>query len=203
MQYLIDRELISLMLQKPSESAEVEDYVQKYQVKIAGITDEVVYEYLKNEESMNDEEIKAELVGFAEGKMRQDSPFYNQSLMILIDQAVDSFNKQIYEYYQEKLPAEQKQKINNYIAQVQVEADKGFEEQQKMVNELLDEISDEYKQNGSIASWEEVKGKYQIEQTTKEDEVSKIEQVDGEQIPQRKVEVKLTQSPNIDPVLGI
>jgi len=195
MEYIVDTEIVALILNKPIDDESVALYMNKYIDKIAGITDKVIYAHLSRNHKYTDIQIKEELERMANERLEDDSPLFDTDLEMKIDQKVNEFNEQIYLYYRSRLSDDQKEKINMHIREIQVEIDRLYDEEKAVVNEVLDEVLDEYKTTGTVQPWDDSK---EVDKEQMGDEVS-VQQVS----PKKQITVNLTQTPNVDPVLGV
>jgi DNA replication protein DnaD len=197
MEYLIDKKLISLFLGVEETDSAVADYLDKYEKKIIEITDNAIYNYLKEDQGLSDDEIRLELQRFAENKLSEDSRLLDNMLHLGLTQKIEIFNKQIYDYYRERLSEEQKAKVNEYIATIQSQINADFEEDKEIFEEVLAEVVSEYNSTGTVKSWEEFSSSQSVDE-------SSVQQVSpAEQTQSRPIQIQLTQKPNVDPVLGI
>ncbi|MBD3362400.1 hypothetical protein GF362_01635 [Candidatus Dojkabacteria bacterium] len=154
-QYYIDQKLISMFLDADPNSEEVINYMSKYSEKLTKLIEEGIRKYLKEKKNMSDEQIEREFEKVDSFDQADQAVLLDDDVAVEAERIRHKFNKEIYDYYAQVLDNDQKKKINVYLQQQQENINKDFEEQQKMMLDVLSKIKNEYEQTGDLKEQEE------------------------------------------------
>jgi hypothetical protein len=207
--YHIDQKIISILLGQPEDSDAVFEYMDKFDKKIAEQSDPIIFEYFK-EQGMSNQEMQDELKRLMDSNLSDESKLLDDELQRRLGEIQQNLVKQIYAYYSTKLPVETKQQLNEYLASIQNEVNQNFETEKRIYEEVIQKLEREYEEQGSIKSADEAEQErllaelkeYEVEENDISNDESSVQQV-APQTQTRPIQVQLTQTPNVDPVLGI
>lgn len=207
--YHIDQKIIGMLLGQAEDSDAVFEYMDKFDKKIAEQSDSVIFQYFK-EQGMSNQEMQDELKRLMDSNLSDESRLLDDELQRRLGEVQQNLVKQIYAYYSSKLPVETKQQLNEYLASLQNEVNQNFEAEKRIYEEVIQKLEKEYEEQGSIKPADETEQErllaelkeYEVEESEIPTDESSVQQVAPQTQP-RPIQVQLTQTPNVDPVLGV
>lgn len=168
-EYYFDREIVALFLGVEPEDEAIDEYFLRYELRLSELVQEGIVRYLRDVKNYSEMDAKVELEKLVDISDFSILKRYldDDQILAFLSEIRQNFNKQIYDYYRKTLPQETKDKINKHIELIHRVKKADFEEEKRMMMEVLDEIEEEYDRTGKVDLEGSVK---------KEDSVAELEE---------------------------